>query len=237
MTRGKPSRAKALFDSHYAWSARRSGADEPKKAAAGAKRLATGLSTAVTDFGGLLEAGDLQALREAAAAMRRLAVDLDGAAKLADKAKRAHEADYERERRERADATAAVRWTDDDAMLDEARALADFFDAWHARDVPAWLRGRLAPHLTIMALPDLEVGGRLLDMLARAGSPPAAAALPAIRRRAAEYLRGLERASSSERSYKEIHYVGLDDFDAWRTWRRQLDALMPGPGKVPRQTP
>ena len=50
----------------------------------------------------------------------------------------------------------------------------------------------------------------------------------AIRRRAAEYVASLARACKSPRTYKDLYYVGLDDYDAWRVWRSAVrTSIMP----------
>ena len=243
------SRAKAIFDKHFEWDARFNGDVEPMKAAATAKRTATSLNSALKSFGDLLAPEQLVSLRNAAQAMQDLASDLDTATVLAKRHKVEHDAHELRLRNRQADATAMDRWgTDDAAMLAEAHELAFFLDNWRELEVEEWVLSRVPPGLKYAQREDLRAGGRLLDMLHRrreqAAKPTTsvltatattAASMLAIRRRAAgggrraaEYVASLARACKSPRTYKDLYYVGLDDYDAWRVWRSAVrTSIMP----------
>ena len=233
-----PSRATALFDERYEWSARWDGDIQPKKDAAAAKRTATSLRTAVKTFETLLSSEQLAAMLSAAAAMTELGTDLDQVCRMANKRKTEFAAEEDAKRKGAADSLAAARWADDEAaMFDEAASLANFFDAWQGLGVEAWILSRQRPGLKYANLPnDLPAGGRLLDMLARfketkrKESPLATdAAALAIRRRAAEYLKALRTVDSTSRFYKDMYYVGADDYEAWRAWTAGIRAAVVPP--------
>lgn len=236
------SRAKAIFDKHFEWDARFNADAGPKKAAATAKRTATSLNSALKSFGELLLPEQLAALRHAARVMQDLALDLDTATVLAKQHKVQHDANELRLRHEQADVTALKRWgTDDAAMLAEAHELACFLDNWRELEVEEWVLSRVPPGLKYAQREDLRAGGRLLDMLHRRREPAAkpttsaftanataATSVLAIRRRAAEYVASLSRACKSPRTYKDMYYVGLDDYEAWRAWRNAVrTSIMP----------
>lgn len=236
------SRAKAIFDKHFEWDARFNGDVEPKKAAATAKRTATSLNSALKSYGELLAPKQLESLRDAAQAMLDLAHDLDTATVLARRHKVQHDVHELRLRNEQADATALQRWgTDDAAMLAEANDLAFFLDNWRELEVEEWVLSRVPPGLKYAHHENWQAGGRLLNMLHRdrrqetmpttsvlAADNSTVAALLAIRRRAAEYVASLSRASKSPRTYKDLYYVGLDDYEAWRVWRSAVrTSIMP----------
>ena len=231
------SRATILFNERYEYSARWDGDAQAKKDAAAAKRTATSLKTAVKSFEALLEPEQLASMVAAAVAMRELASDLDQVCRLANRRKAEYTAAEEAKRKGNADATAAESWGGDDgAMLAEAQSLASFVDAPGQLGVEAWVLGRLSdrPHLRYVNMPtDMPAGGRLLDMLARlketrrAGPPEAvAAAVLAIRRRAAEYLKALQEVQSQARTYKDMYYAGADDYKAWREWTAAVRAAV-----------
>jgi hypothetical protein len=216
-TKAKSNRVQSLFHEQYESSARYQGDEVAKKDAANAKRVATSLSKAVSSFGRLLSADKLQTLREAAAVMDSLGADISAVTKLAVRCKADHDAQALRKRHDTADQRAAQRWADDQAMLLEAKDLADFFDRWHPLKIDISVKARYGAHLTFMSLGQPQEGGRLLDMLDRYNTGRASPeGFVAIRRRAAEYLDVLVKASQGARTYKDMHYVGMDDYEAWR---------------------
>lgn len=224
-------RAAALFDEHYESAARYHGDEQPKKDAAAARRVATGLRNTLKSFERLLSTQQKQAMLDAASTMASLAIDLDEACRLARRRLADQTAADIARRTSLADAGAAERWVgDDDAMLVEVRELAAFVDQAQALDVGAWLKQR-HPGCELEHFPTSELppGRRLIDMLSqREGG---AEFLLQLRRRGAEYvavLRDAERRPG--RMYRGMWYVGLDDFEAWRSWRQEvLAAIVPGP--------
>jgi hypothetical protein len=217
-------RAQALFERHYEGRARFVADEEPKRAASGARRAATALAIAETEFDAILDAK--QTLRAAVGIMRSLGEDLDGACALARQRKLANDREALAERQAAADRVAVARWAEDDAtMLAEAEALADFIDHGDALDVQQWIRER---HVSVdcACFPD-EVAGRerLAGVFVDHGKGRASAL--DVRRRAAEYIQALS-SLRTPRQHKDMWYVGLDDFEAWRDWRRAIaDAITP----------
>lgn len=217
-----------LFDRHYERSARYDGDEAPKKAAAHAKRVASSLRNALTEFGALLEDKDVGALQAAASVMAGLGSDLDTVSKLARDHKVAHEKLRHEERTGHADRVADAAWGADEArMLADAKELAAFVDQTHVLEVETWGLARpKCQGFRYFHMPDTPPGRRLLDMLQ--GQPQSD--IFAIRRRAAEYLHALKAqgTGSMRRHFQELWYVGLDDFEEWRAWRRELAAAISG---------
>lgn len=220
-------RAQVLFNEHYASRARYEGDAEPKKDAASAKRVATGLRKAVAEFSKLLTPEQQKALADAAAVMRALGADLDKAGALALASHVAQAESDLRSRHAAADATAQGRWADDDeAMIAEARDLAAFVDQTLGSEWILKHRGSAYAHFP----DDMPAGRRLVDALR--GKTGQLNQL-GLRRRAAEYLAGLrDGRRRTSRRYKDIWYVGLDDYEAWRAWRKEvLGAITPPLGR------
>jgi len=219
-------RAKALYEEHYARRARYDGDAEPKKHASSAKRVATGLNKASSEFSALLTPEQRKVLAEAAAVMRALATDLDTASTLALASHTAQLQSDLNARHAAADATAQSRWGDDDAaMLAEARDLAAFIDMPQANESDQWIaKGRACAYAHFPD--DMPTGRRLVDAL-RNGHDGERLVL--LRRRAAEYVAGLIAwQQRTPRRYRDTWYVGLDDFEAWRAWRKEmLGAIKP----------
>lgn len=221
-SRKEPSRAQALFDAHYEFHARYHGDENAKKAAAEARRVATSLGKSITQFTALLDPKQLQALQDASTVMRGLAADLDVVCKLAN----AHKADTARKRLQEwqalCDQVAAERWAGDDAaMLVEARELSDFWDQADALEVDEWIKSR-QPGARYAQFPDRDSGeGERAKELSRLLSSKPLDTL-AVRRHAAFYLHALRDAMRRSRRYNELYYVGLDDFEAWRAWRKEI---------------
>lgn len=224
--RAATDRARALFDEHYAYRARYAGDAETRKDAASAKRVATGLSKASNEFSRLLTADQQQVLGQAASIMRALATDLDKASAIA-RAVMVEQAETDlRARHAAADRIAHARWAGDDAaMLAEARDLADFIDRSHATESDQWIfkhRQCAFAHFP----DDMPPGRRLIDALANGHEGER---MVLLRRRTAEYVGGLTAwQQRMTRRYTDTWYVGLDDFEAWRSWRKAiLGAITP----------
>lgn len=224
--KSRNSRAQVLFDKHYEWHSRYSGDENPKNAAAHAKRVSTGLKKAIAEFAALLEPKQLQALQDASGVMAALGADLDVVCKMARANNEAQAAKDLLERNALADEVAAERWRgDDQLMLLEAKDLAAFVDQARALDVDEWIATR-HPGAKYAQFP-MEVAGRarLVDVISRdKGKVPD---MLLVRRRAAEYVHMLRlQGASSTRRYQDMWYVGLDDYESWRAWRKEISSAV-----------
>ena len=216
--------ARALYDDRYRHQADREGDKRPKKDAASVRSLATSTVSAAHTFERLLPKEDAETLQRAAGILRMVASDLDILASISKAAK------LDRERRElearhaRADQAANARWTSDEAMRMEAVDLAAFVDVPFKFQSLSWVHS-IHPRYRSVRFPNADgPGRRLTEML----NPRSGRTDPSnLRREAAEYLLRLQAASRNTVSdNKESWQVGLDDYEAWREWRKQSQAVV-----------
>lgn len=187
------------------------GDESLKNRQAAVRRTASSLAKSLSEFGDMLDSQQVQAGRDAVAALHRLGDDIERAASLA----KAYKAKKDKERAE-----AEQRKADDLA--------ARLMPGWSAEDVAACAEDLL--HLC-----DTKEGQRWLherrgrDVMTESGvftlredvqawrrAAPAsqqATRLAALRRNLAGHLFALERPTAR-------YYATLDDFKAYRTWRR-----------------
>jgi len=220
------SRAQTLFETLYRDRATWDGEAEPKKHTAAARRMATSLEGTVRDFERLLSPDEADTLHKAAEILRSLGGDLQQVCQLARGAKLARERKDLQDRNAAADAVAGQRWPDDEAMLSEAADLATFIDQHDASMARTWVQGRHSGCRYIHFPDGMPTGRRLIDML----NPDMNAHQPdrvALRRRAAEYVVGLQDGQrEAPRQHKDIWAVGTDDYEAWRAWRAEIKAAI-----------
>jgi|GEM_PF-6306582 len=221
-----------LFERSFKSSAEFHGDEQPKKDAANAKRVATALKTAASNyrFEDLLEPEQLLALRAATNVMSNLACVLDEVCilskqhfKKCESARQLKAAQQKAVREAVLDTAGSSRWIDDIEMKGEAEDLQKFFED-RSRSVSVWLdqrRGTVGAH---MLAPDVDVGdgrdsaSRLGRLLAACKSEPTTIALRSLRRYAAATVDALvtETRPSYLYSGQDWHYPRLADFEAWR---------------------
>lgn len=213
-------RAKAIFDAHFEFHARYGGDEAPKNSAAEAKRIATSLRKAVELMGPMLEPKELAALSAAAGIMAELGRDLDTVCETARRHKTQRAADDLANYNSRVDQAAQERWGDNEsAMLDEARELALFVDQGTTLDVAVWL-GTQHPGAEAPIYPDRMIGTHRQSLDAALHAKPLKTL--AVRRLAGEYILILRDAMRRKRAFQNMWYLGLDDFEAWRAWRKEI---------------
>ncbi|MEP7295747.1 MAG: hypothetical protein ABI702_06115 [Burkholderiales bacterium] len=221
-----------LFERSFKSSAEYHGDAQPKKDAANAKRVATALKTAASNyrFENLLEPEQLLALRAATNVMSNLACVLDEVCGLSkrhfkkcESARQLKAAQQKAEREAVLDTAASRRWSDDIEMKGEAEDLQNFLGDC-SRLVSVWLDQRRGTAGAHMLTPDVDVGdGRdgasgLGGLLAAFKSEPTPITLRSLRRYAAATVDGLvtETRPSYRYSGQDWHFPRLADFEAWR---------------------
>lgn len=194
-----------------------------KKRQAAVRRTASLFAQAVTDFGEMMDGKQLEASKEAIAALNQLGNDIERASRLA----KAHKQLKDRERKEeecrKVDALAAklmAGWSDDEVIS----CAEDAVQAIYSDQGRKWIYARRGTHDLVDGSP-MRATSRLMtgDKLQR--QQPASNLL-VIRRELALFLAGLSEARSK-------HAVNREDFDAYRAWRREqqraaasVDALL-----------
>lgn len=229
----KTTDSNSLFERSFKCSAEFDSDAQPKKDAANAKRVATALKTAASNyrFENLLEPEQLLALRAATNVMSNLACVLDEVCilskrhfKKCEAARQLKAAQQKAVREAVLDTAASSRWIDDTEMKGEAEDLQKFFED-RSRAVSVWLdqrRGTLGAH---MLAPDVDVGdgrdgaSRIGGLLAACKMEPTTTALRSLRRYAAAALDALVTEARPSYLYRgqDWHYPRLADFEAWRT--------------------
>lgn len=181
-----------------------------KKRQAAVRRTASLFAQAVTDFGEMMDGKQLEASKEAIAALNQLGNDIERAARLA----KAHKLLKDRERKEeecrKVDALAAqlmAGWSDEDVVS----CAEDAVQAVYSEQGRKWIYARRGTRDLSNESP-MRATSRLMtsDKLQRQQPP---SSLLVIRRELALFLAGLAEARSK-------HAVTREDFDAYRAWRR-----------------
>lgn len=188
------------------------GDESLKNHQAAVRRTASSLAKSLSEFGDMLDSQQVQAGKDAVAALHRLGDDIERAASLA----KAYKAQKDKERAEadqrKADELAARLmpcWTDEDIVAC-AEDLAQLCDT---REGQRWLRERRGPDvLTEGGVFTLREDAQAWHRAATA--PQKAARLAALRRNLAGHLLALERPTAR-------YYLARADFDAYRAWRRE----------------
>ena len=222
LSRSGSERASVLFEEKYRPHAEWHGDERARKDAASARRVATGVVSAASQFKDLLPPQETETLRQAALILRALSKDLDKVAVLSEASLRAREARDLKQRHASADELAAKRWQTDAAMLTEAPDLAAFVDQFEDSGAKSWTLSRHRGCVYAYG-PDesMSSGRRLVDLLNPKGN---CESVLEVRRRAAEYVLHLQsNARRVTRQYDEMWYVGLDDYEEWRVRHTQID--------------
>ncbi len=206
------SREEMLFR-RYKGSASFHGDADLKAHQARATRTANGLSKALADFGDLMDGAQVEAGRQAVAALHRLAEDLSAAAALAKNFKAREDSQREMERQRRGDALA-------DQMLqgmspEDVVECAEHLAAFDSSSTTKWLEQRRGRRTILM--------GGLRDPLERAQKWQRAPgdhkteAFAELRRELAAALANLNTPPARD-------YATRADFDAFRSLQRDKRA-------------
>ena len=220
-------RAHALYDEQYRHDAEWEGDKRPKRDSASVRRSAREIDIAAQKLKLLLSDEEAKVLFRAASILRTLAGDIESVATIAKAAKRNRERQELKVRHDKADLVAAARWASDEAMRFEAADLAAFVDQAAMRDLLRWVLSIHPGSKSAYVTKHIPHGLRLCDMLKVANGR---VDVVAVKRRAAEYVVGLEAAQRDSRERSDGRWqVGLDDYEAWRELRRQAYAAIPSP--------
>ena len=217
------SRSELLFEERYRWLAQIDGDKHSKAHASEVKRTASVLRKAQKTFDILLDYKELEALRIAVEVLDGLGKELDRVSSKARKTKKTRIDDARVEREELAKNFALRRWGNDtDAMLLEAKQLAEFVDNGGVSGAFAWVCSRHGVKHATKYRRSAEYGPSLWSLLNPSTSWHQLE-VGEILLCAAEYLCSLQDASRIPSRKDDDNWVtGLDDFEAWTT--RQVDA-------------
>lgn len=192
--------------SHY-------GNDELKSRQTQAKRTANGLAKALAEFGDLMDSAQVQAGRDAVAALNRLAADIAQASTMAAAFKKREDQAREVERRRRGDALA------DRVLLDctEAQIVecAEHLGAFDTTAAHKWLDARRGRSTLIGGNP--WTANDLAQRWKRAAGDAKVELFAELRRELASALSELDQPVSRE-------YATRADFDAYRQLLRDRSA-------------
>lgn len=206
------SREEMLFR-RYKGSASFHGDADLKAHQARAKRTANGLSKALADFGDLMDGTQVEAGRQAVAALHRLAEDLSSAAALAKSFKAREDLQREMERQRRGDALAdqVLQGMSPENVVECAEHLA----AFDSSSATKWLEQRTGRRTIFM--------GGLRDPLDRVQKWQRA---PGDQKREAfaELRRELAAALANLNTPPARNYATRADFDAFRSLQRDMRA-------------
>lgn len=185
-----------------------------KRDAALLRRIARGTTSATQQFKLIVLPEEAEALFKAALILRTLSGTVEEVAAIAKVAIEDRERRELDARHKKADLAAATRWDSDDAMQIEALDLAAFVDEGFANNALFHVLSS-RPEVKSAHLPErIPRGMRLIDML---NAPHLRANLLALKRRAAEYLLGLEAAQIDQARGREGSWpIGLNDYETWR---------------------
>lgn len=211
-----------LFSERYALRAGYYGPKQARALASEVKRTASVLRKTHKTFDLSLDQAKLNALSVAAQVLERLGEDLTLAASAACKTKKNKIESDRQERAKVADNCALRRWgNSDEAMLLEAKQLAEFIDEEFRSGAHDWLCKRHAVKVTLIYRRPFELGLPLDDLL-RIFSKGNPELIVEVRRCAAEYINDLQKSAVSlNRQIFSSWLVGMDDFEAWKA--RHLD--------------
>ena len=222
-TFARTNRSEQLFSEKYVWQAGYYGDKQAKAHASEIKRTASVLHKTHKTFDLFLDHAELNALSVAARVLERLGEDLTLAASAAGKTKKKKIETDRRERAEVADSCALRRWgNSDEAMLLEAKQLAEFNDEGGRSGANEWLckRHAVGVALNYSRRPEL---GLPLGALLRNFLNGDCESIVEIRRCAAEYIDKMDKCTvDPHRKVFNGWLVGMDDFEAWTM--RHVDA-------------
>ena len=194
-----------------------------------ATRTANGLDKALADFGDLMDGQQVQAGRDAVAALRRLAADIARASELASRFKAREDARREAEHAQRLDALAArhlAGWSEVQVIeCAEHLAAFDTSAAWK------WLNARHGRD--VLTASGLWSSNEVAQRLKRAQGAARTSLFADLRRQVAEALEEFERSQGPQ-------YASRGDFDAYRQLLRDqraakasVAALVAGAAQLP----
>lgn len=217
-TSARTDRSEHLFSEKYVWQAGYYGDKHAKAHASEVKRTASVLRKTHKAFDLFLDPSELKAIAVAAQVLERLGEDLSAVASAARNTKKNKIENDRREREELADSCALRRWgNSDEAMLLEAKELAEFNDDSFRSGADDWLCKRHAVEVAISYRRNYDIGLPLGNLL-RNFSNGNGESIIEVRRCAAEYINHLHESTAEPcRKMFNSWVVGLDDFEAWKT--------------------
>ena len=216
-TSARTDRSEHLFSEKYVWQAGYYGDKHAKAHASEVKRTASVLRKTHKAFDLFLDPSELKAIAVAAQVLERLGEDLTAVASTARNIKKNKIENDRREREELADSCALRRWgNSDEAMLSEAKQLAEFNDEGSRSGANDWLCKRHKVEAALNYRRQFDIGPSLGELL-RNFSIGNRQSTVEIRRCAAEYISHLhESTADPRRKMFNSWLVGLDDFEAWK---------------------